>query len=75
MYICTCNPFSDRAVNTCFNTAAEKVERVTVSEIYRACTDGSTPNRDCHSCVPMLADMVKGHNRKIIPIRPAADPV
>lgn len=75
MYVCTCNPISDRAVKACFDQAAEKGERVTVSETYRACTGGKAPTASCHQCVPMLADMVRDHNRKIIPIIPACKAV
>lgn len=75
MYVCTCNPFSDKAVKACFDTAAKKGARVTVSEVYKACTDGKTINESCHACAPMLADMTKDHNRKIIPILPVRDPL
>jgi len=75
MYVCTCNPFSDKTVKTAFDQAAAKSERVTLSQIYRQCSSGQEINGNCHACAPMLADMVRDHNRKIIPVIPVNDPL
>lgn len=70
MYVCCCNPFSDKAVKAHFEENA-KDRRATVSELYNACSGGAKPQ--CKTCLPTLAEMVKDHNRKIIPIVPVPD--
>ncbi len=73
MYICVCNPFSDKDVQSHFDAAAAQAERVTLNQTYAACSGGEPINGDCHKCVQTLAGMVKDHNSKIIPVAPVPD--
>ena len=57
MYMCLCNPFSDKKVE---EHLTKTDGRTTVSEVYKACSGGSKPN--CCSCLETLKDMVKIHN-------------
>lgn len=58
MYVCCCNPFSDKKVKECLDKAGDKSVRV--AEIYRACSGGAKPQ--CGSCLPTLKNMVTEHN-------------
>ncbi len=61
MYICMCNPFSDKDV-------AEHLDqndgKTTVGRVYNACSGGEKMN--CGSCSDELRSMVDEHNNKII---------
>ena len=58
MYICMCNPFSDRQVKQYLD---EKDDKATVGEVYKVCSDGEAPQ--CCSCIDTLKDIVLEHNR------------
>ena len=57
MYVCLCNPFSDRDVKT----ALENPDiRNTPAQIYKSCSGGKSPN--CGSCMCMVKDMIVDHH-------------
>ncbi len=64
MIVCLCNPFSDKQINAHLTANADK--KAKVSEIYSICSDGQSPQ--CCSCLETIKDMVKAHNRKVVPI-------
>jgi len=53
MYICLCNPFSDKDVAAYL---ADNGADASVSKVYKACTDGESPQ--CCSCIQTLKDML-----------------
>ncbi len=55
MYICLCNPFSDKDVKKVL--ASEK--DASVSQVYMACSDGEKPQ--CCSCLQTLKDILSDH--------------
>ncbi len=57
MYICICNPFTDKDVKKHLNTHGEKT---TVSKVYSACSGGEKMN--CGNCACDLKSMVIHHN-------------
>jgi bacterioferritin-associated ferredoxin len=57
MYICVCNPFSDRDVKKYLSGIQGKV---TVGQVYRGCSGADAPS--CCSCLHDLRDMVRDHN-------------
>lgn len=60
MYICICNPFSDRDVRDFLDQTDNKV---TLKTAYRACSGGEDMN--CGSCACELKRMVDHHNNAI----------
>ena len=58
MYVCLCNPFSDKKVREHLNGSEGKAR---VSDVYTACTDGEKPQ--CCSCMQTLKDIVHSHNK------------
>lgn len=62
MYICMCNPFTDKDVQRQLLERGER--KCKVSEIYHACTDGEQPN--CRCCLEGLKEIVSEHNQKAI---------
>lgn len=59
MYICLCNPFSDRDVQ---KYLAENGDTpATVGKVYRACSNGEKPQ--CCSCIQTLKDIVSSHGQ------------
>jgi bacterioferritin-associated ferredoxin len=60
MYICLCNPFSDKDVRKYLD---EHDDEVAISEVYRCCSGGETPS--CGTCVPTLREMVLDHNSRV----------
>lgn len=60
MYICLCNPFSDKSVQNYLNNNNDKV---TVSGVYKECSGGQSPQ--CRTCIDLIKDMVREHNRKV----------
>lgn len=62
MYICMCNPFTDRTVDKFLNLMRER--KVTIAETYRACSGGESPQ--CCSCLCTLKDIVQEHNSAVI---------
>ena len=69
MYICSCNAFNDKAAKEYLSQAEG---RVTVSEVYKACSEGEDPSKTCKNpCLQELKDMVKAHNESFGPSIPA----
>jgi bacterioferritin-associated ferredoxin len=60
MYVCLCNPFSDKKVQ---DHLSRKNAKTTVSELYGACSNGEKP--ECCSCMQTLKDIVKNHNKNM----------
>ena len=60
MYICHCNPFSDRDVKELLK---DKEDRASVSKVYRHCSGGNSPQ--CCTCLPTLKAMVRDHNGRV----------
>lgn len=57
MYVCMCNPFTDKDVKT----ALENPEvRNTPAQVYKACSGGKGPN--CGSCVNFVKNMIVDHH-------------
>lgn len=61
MWVCHCNPFSDKDVRKCLD--GKKGESARVSEVYKCCSGGNKPN--CASCIPFLQELVMDHNRDV----------
>ncbi|MGZ9097263.1 MAG: (2Fe-2S)-binding protein [Micavibrio sp.] len=59
MFVCSCNPFNDKAVKECLSKAGDG-KSVRVADVYRACSGGAKPQ--CGSCLPTLKAMVTDHN-------------
>ena len=57
MFICMCNPFTDRDVE---DFLAKRFRKTSVSEVYAGCSSGNAPN--CGKCIPHLRETVKEHN-------------
>lgn len=57
MYICLCNPFSDRDVQDYL--AKNKDVPAKVGHVYTACTSGEKPQ--CCSCLQTLKDVLAEH--------------
>lgn len=57
MYICICNPFTDKDVKDHLQSCAGKTS---VSSVYKACSGGEKMN--CGNCACDLKDMVVQHN-------------
>ena len=60
MYICICNPFSDKDVK---EFLAKQEGPAAVKEVYRSCSGGESPC--CGTCIPTLRDMVREHNNRV----------
>lgn len=60
MYICMCNPFTDKDVKKHFEESGKKT---TMVETYSACSGGEKMN--CGSCTSSLKSMVDHHNNEI----------
>jgi bacterioferritin-associated ferredoxin len=58
MYICLCNPFSDRDVKDYLKENPEGC--ATVGKVYRACSSGESPR--CCSCIQTLKDLLSDHS-------------
>ncbi len=57
MYVCLCNPFSDKDVT---NALKDPNVRNTPAQIYKACSGGVKPC--CGSCVCAIKDMIVDHH-------------
>ena len=71
MYVCSCNPFTDKDVK---NALENPDVRNTPAQIYKACSGGMGPN--CGTCLCMVKDMIVDHQsalgvQKIIEEMPA----
>lgn len=60
MYICLCNPFTDKDVKRHLNDVGEHVQ---AKDVYRACSGGKSMN--CGTCSCELKAIVKDHNNNI----------
>lgn len=66
MYVCMCNPFTDKDVKKALDDPAV---RNTPAQVYKSCSGGKGPN--CGSCMCYVKDMIVDHQsalgvRKII---------
>jgi|GEM_PF-614722 bacterioferritin-associated ferredoxin len=61
MYVCSCNPFNDKAVKQYLTECGEQKARC--GDVYRACSGGASPN--CGRCGPTLKEMVREHNNAL----------
>ena len=57
MYICLCNPFSDRDVQDYLKENPDCP--ATAGKVYRACSGGQSPQ--CCTCLQTLKDMLSEH--------------
>lgn len=57
MYICLCNPFTDKDLDGALND--ESVKNKT-ADVYKACTGGEKPC--CGTCICEINDRIKEHN-------------
>ncbi len=57
MYVCICNPFTDKDVNAYLVT---KTGKTNTKDVYTACSDGESMN--CGTCACELKKMVDTHN-------------
>lgn len=60
MYVCLCNPFTDKDVQ---NALENPGVRNTPAQIYKACSGGKGPN--CGSCMCLVKDMIVDHQSAI----------
>jgi len=60
MYICLCNPFTDKDVHSFLKDCNGKAS---VSEVYKCCSGGENPN--CCACIQNLKDIVRTHNTNV----------
>ncbi len=60
MYVCICNPFTDKAVNAQLEQISGKAK---VSDVYAACSGGEKMN--CGTCACELKKMVDTHNNTL----------
>jgi bacterioferritin-associated ferredoxin len=56
MYVCICNPFTDKDVKSALSNP--EIPNTT-SQIYKCCSGGNSPN--CGTCVNMLKCMIVDH--------------
>lgn len=61
MYICYCNPFTDKDLDKALE---DKDIRKTASSVYKACSGGETPC--CGSCICEVKERVKDHLDKAL---------
>lgn len=57
MYICLCNPFSDKDVKAYLKE--NEGRDATVGKVYTACTSGEKPQ--CCSCLQTLKQILSDH--------------
>ncbi len=58
MYVCMCNPFTDKDVK---NALQDDSVKKSAAHVYKACSGGQSPC--CGSCVCMVKDMVATHKQ------------
>ncbi len=56
MYVCICNPFTDKDVKIALQ---DPTIRNTPAQIYKCCSGGQSPN--CGSCMCMVKDLIVDH--------------
>ena len=57
MYVCMCNPFTDKDVK---NALENPEVRNTPAQVYKACSGGNGPN--CGTCIHFVKDMIVDHH-------------
>lgn len=62
MYVCLCNPFTDRDVKAALE-GPFLGRKKTAGAVYKACTGGQKPC--CGSCVCTLKEMVADHEASL----------
>lgn len=55
MYVCMCNPFTDKDLNRVLNDSSIPK---TPAQVYKAASNGETPQ--CGTCLCMIREMVSG---------------
>ena len=61
MYICLCNPFTDKDLNDALSR--EDVPNK-AAQLYKSCTGGEKPC--CGSCICEIKDRIDAHNNEAI---------
>jgi bacterioferritin-associated ferredoxin len=61
MYVCMCNPFTDKDLEKALQD--ESVRKKT-SAVYKACTGGEKPC--CGTCICEIRDRVNKHNEETL---------
>lgn len=61
MYICLCNPFTDKDLDSALKNDA--VEKKT-AQIYKACSGGEKPG--CGTCLCEIKDRIDTHNNETL---------
>lgn len=61
MYICMCNPFTDKELDGALKD--EAVQNKT-SAVYQACTGGEKPC--CGTCICEIRDRIDAHNEEAL---------
>lgn len=61
MYICLCNPFTDKDLDGALKNDAV---RKRTSDVYKACTGGEKPC--CGSCICEVRDRIDAHNAETL---------
>ncbi len=61
MYICMCNPFTDKDLDGALKDDSVKKK---TSAIYSACTGGEKPC--CGTCICEIKDRIDAHNEEIL---------
>lgn len=56
MYVCLCNPFTDKDVKSALESPAI---RKTPGQVYKACSGGQKPC--CGTCLCLVRDIVNAH--------------
>lgn len=59
MYVCLCNPFTDKDVAAALKDSSV---RKTPAQVYKACSGGEKPC--CGTCLCVVRDMVANHNNQ-----------
>ena len=59
MYVCLCNPFTDKDVDTALNDENIKNK---ASSVYKACSGGQQPC--CGTCICEIRDRIDAHNEE-----------
>ncbi len=60
MYVCLCNPFTDKDVAKHLD---QNIGKARVKDVYAACSGGE--NMNCGTCACTLKDIVDTHNNTI----------
>lgn len=61
MYICNCNPFTDKDLESAMKD--DSVQKKT-SHVYKACSGGEKPC--CGTCICEIRDRIDAHNEEML---------